>query len=323
MIYSGIAGTGSYLPEKVLTNHDLPAYLETSHDWIVQRTGIEQRHIANQTETVAFMGAKAARQALAAADCSIDEVDLIVVASCSNESIFPSTACLIQEILAIPNCAALDVQAACSGFIYALSMAQAQIQIGQARCALVIGSEAMSRVVDWTDRSICVLFGDGAGAVVLKAQQQPGIWSTHLNANGRQKDILYLKNCATEALAQQTSYEKPYMQMLGREVFKVAVRVLEETARTIMARHQLEISDIQWLISHQANRRIIEATAEKLGLSQEQLIITVNQHSNTSTASIPLALDQAVRLGQIQRGDKLLLVAVGGGMAWGSALVTY
>ena len=315
MSFAKIITTGSYLPETVLTNIELEKKVDTSDEWITQRTGIRQRHIASETETTAYMGAKAASVALEQAGLKPQDIDLIIVATCSPDKIFPSTACLIQEALGVPMCAAFDIQAACSGFIYGLSTATQFIQNKQARRALVIGSEAMSRVVDWEERSTCVLFGDGAGAVVLEASDEPGVLSTHLQANGEFKDILYLNNAKMAS--------DSYLRMEGNPVFKQAVKWLSEIAREAIDANSLTPSDIDWIIPHQANIRIIKSTAKKLGVSMDKVVVTVQNHANTSGASIPMALDLAIRDGRVQRGQHLLLEAFGGGLTWGSALVRY
>lgn len=308
MKYSVIAGTGGYLPPTVFTNADWEKRVETSDAWIVERTGIHSRHIADANETASGMGAEAAKAAMQAANCLPEDIDMIVVVTGAPDKIFPSTACIIQEKLKIPTCIAFDLQAACTGFVYALSVADQYIKTGAVRSALVIGTELMSRLIDWSDRNTCVLFGDGAGAVVLKASDTPGILSTNLYAQGCYGDILTAD---------------PLIYMEGRKVFKIAVTKLGEMVQDILHKHQLTSDQIDWLIPHQANIRIIQATAEKLGLPMEKVICTVATHSNTSSASIPLALDAAVRDGRVQRGQKLLLEAFGGGLTWGSALVNY
>lgn len=315
-IYSKIAGTGGYLPSKIVTNHDLEKQIDTTHEWIVERSGIHQRHIAGPDETASSMGFSAAQKAIEAAQISPQDIDLIIVATSTGDRIFPSTACLIQHHLDISGFPAFDVTAACAGFNYALGVADQFIQTGTARCALVVGSEVMSRIIDWQDRKTCVLFADGAGAVVLTASQTPGIHSTHLRADGKYKDFL----CMPTGFKPD---EKAYLQMSGREVFKVAVQQLAQILTETLAAHQLQKEDIDWLVPHQANIRIINAMAKHLDLSMDRVIITLDKQGNTSSASIPLALDQAIRDGRIQRGDRLILESFGGGFAWGSALVTY
>lgn len=321
-IYSKILGTGSYLPTAVVTNHDLAKRLETSHDWIVQRTGIHQRCIANQNETVASMASDAAQKAIKSANISPDEIDLIIVASCSGESVFPSAAGMVQRNLNIPACPAFDVSAACAGFIYNLSIADAFIRTGQVRHALVIGSEVMSRVVNPDDRSIAVLFGDGAGAVVLGSSNLPGIIDTKIYADGSYGDILKLSHMYP-CDASSNEYAPYYIHMEGREVFKVAVTKLEEMVDNIILENGLSKSDLDWLVPHQANYRIIKAVAKRLELPEEQVILTVAEHANTSAASIPLALDQGIRDKRIKHGDLILLESFGGGLAWGASLVRY
>ncbi|CAM4463545.1 MAG: 3-oxoacyl-[acyl-carrier-protein] synthase 3 [Legionellaceae bacterium] len=322
MNYSRIIGTGSYLPEKIITNFDLQRMIETTDEWIVERTGIRQRHIAGEQDTASTMAAAAARKALSAANLEANDIDLIVVATSTAEKAFPSAACLVQQHLGIKNqCPAFDIVAACAGFNYALAVVNGFIRTGIAKNALVIGSEIMSRIIDWTDRSTCILFGDGAGAVILSANEQPGIISTHLHADGHYKDLLYATNNPTAASMEVI--EAPYLKMRGNELFKIAVQQLGHLVTETLAANNLPSDAIRWLIPHQANLRIITATAKKLNLSMEQVIVTVDQHGNTSSASVPLALDVGIRDGRIQRGDILLLESFGGGLAWGSALIEY
>lgn len=316
MHYTRITGTGSYLPVQIFTNQDWEKRVETTHEWIVERTGIHSRHIANPDETAAFMGAKAAQKALEMANVKPQQVQMIIVATATPDKIFPSTACLIQKKLSIPAGIAFDIQAACTGFIYALSIADQYIKSGAIDCALVIGAELMSKVMDWSDRNTCVLFGDGAGAVVLQKSNDAGILATDLSADGQYDDILYLNN-------PQLISEKAYLQMQGQKVFKIAVTKLGEIARAVHDKYKIKPEEIDWLIPHQANVRIIKATAEKLGLPMEKVILTVETHSNTSSASIPLALDVAVRDGRVQKGQTLLLEAFGAGLTWGTALVKF
>jgi 3-oxoacyl-[acyl-carrier-protein] synthase III len=319
MKYSRIIGTGSYLPEKTLTNLELENMVDTTDEWIVSRTGIKSRHIAAKDETSASMGTVAAKRAMEMAEVNGKEIDFIVVGTSTPDKIFPSTACLIQEQLGLSFCPAFDVNAACAGFNYALGMADQFIRSGSAKVALVIGSEVMSRIIDWQDRSTCILFADGAGAVLLKGDSSPGIHSIHLHADGNYKDLLYTPHGSVLEIAQ----ESPYMKMQGSEVFKIAVKKLGEVVEEALEVNQLKQGEIDWLIPHQANLRIIAAVAKRLHLPLERVIITIERHGNTSAASIPLALDEAVRDGRVQPGDKLLLEGFGGGFAWGAALVTY
>ncbi len=321
-MYSRITGTGGYLPENVMTNADLEKIVETSDDWITERTGIRQRHIAVEGETTCDLAEKAARQAIEAAGLKPQDIDLIVVATTTPDRIFPSTACLLQARLDIHGCAAFDVQAVCTGFVYALSIAEKFIRTGSAIRALVVGAETTSRILDWTDRSTCVLFGDGAGAVVLEASEEAGILSTHLHADGEYSDLLTVPDGVSQGFDKMKAGEA-YIQMQGNEVFKMAVKTLGRIVDETLAANDLEKSDIDWLIPHQANIRIIQATAKKLNMSMDQVVVTVDHHGNTSAASIPLALNVAVRDGRIKRGEMLLLEAFGGGFTWGSALLKY
>lgn len=316
MIWSRIAGTGSYLPPRIVTNDDLAKRMDTSDEWIRTRTGIRQRHIADPSQTSSDLGLEASRQALAAAQVAPKDVDLIIVATATPDYIFPSTACIIQAKLGIKGCAAFDVQAVCSGFVYALTIAERFIRSGQHRCALVIGAEVYSRILDWTDRGTAVLFGDGAGAVVLRADSKPGILASVLHADGSYADILSVPGNVSAGKI----IGSPYLQMDGQAVFKFAVKVLDESAHETLAQCGLNVDDIDWLIPHQANLRILEATARKLGLDQSRLIVTVDRHGNTSAASIPLALDVAVRDGRIKPGHRVMLEGVGGGFTWGAVL---
>jgi len=321
-MYSRIAGTGGYLPENVMTNADLEKIVETSDDWITDRTGIKQRHIAVEGETTCDLAEKAALQAIEAAGLKPQDIDLIVVATTTPDRIFPSTACLLQARLDIHGCAAFDVQAVCTGFVYALSIAEKFIRTGSATRALVVGAETTSRIIDWTDRSTCVLFGDGAGAVVLEASEEAGILSTHLHADGEYSDLLTVPDGVSQGFDKMKAGEA-YIQMQGNEVFKMAVKTLGRIVDETLAANNLEKRDIDWLIPHQANIRIIQATAKKLNMSMDQVVVTVDHHGNTSAASIPLALNVAVRDGRIKRGEMLLLEAFGGGFTWGSALLKY
>jgi len=317
MIYSRIVGTGSYLPQRIVTNAELAERMDTSDEWIRTRTGIRQRHIAETTQTASDLALPASRDALAAAGIEPSEVDLIVVATSTPDYVFPSTACLLQAKLGIRGCPAFDLQAVCSGFVYGLAVADKFIQSGQHKCALVVGTEVFSRILDWNDRGTAVLFGDGAGAVVLRADTRPGVMASTLHADGSYADILSVPgNVCGGAIA-----GSPFLRMDGQAVFKFAVRVLDEVARETLARCGLGIADVDWLIPHQANVRILEATAKRLGIDQTRVIITVDRHGNTSAASVPLALDLAVRDGRIRPGQRVLLEGVGGGFTWGAALV--
>lgn len=319
MTYSRIAGTGSYLPEKVLSNHDLEQMVETSDQWIRERTGIEKRHIVADDETTTDLAVNAAMQAIEAAGVTAQDIDLIIVATTTPTRVFPSTAALVQERLDIHGCPAFDVQAVCTGFVYALTIADKFIRTGSSQRALVIGAESLSRIVDWTDRNTCVLFGDGAGAVILEASEDTGILSTHIHSDGQYNQLLSVPTGPGSV----ASDIEPYIEMQGNEVFKVAVKTLSAIVDETLNANQLQKSDIDWLIPHQANIRIIAATAKKLAMSMDHVVVTVDQHGNTSAASIPLALDAAVRDGRIQRGETLLLEAFGGGFTWGSALLQY
>ena len=322
--YARITGTGSYLPPRRLTNHDLAAELaqrgiETSDEWIVERTGIRARHFVDASQNASDLAVGAARHAIEAAGCQPADIDLIIVATSTPDMVFPSTACIVQAKLGIVGCPAFDVQAVCSGFVYALTVADAMIKTGSARRALVIGAEVFSRILDFTDRGTCVLFGDGAGAVVLEASETPGILATELHADGRHVGIL----CVPGTVAGGQVLGDPLLKMDGQAVFKLAVGVLEQAARAALAKAGRSDSDIDWLIPHQANIRIMQGTAKKLKLPLDKLIVTVDQHGNTSAASVPLALDHGVRTGQIRRGQTLLLEGVGGGFTWGAALIDF
>ncbi len=321
MIYSRIAGTGGHLPERILTNEELERMVDTSDEWITERTGIKKRHIV-EGETTCDLAEKAARRAIDAAGITPADIDLIIVATTTPDRIFPSTACLLQARLDVHGSPAFDVQAVCTGFVYALGLADMFVKAGKAKNALVVGAETLSNIVDWTDRSTCVLFGDGAGAVVLSAAEEPGILSTHLHANGQYKELLTVPAGLSEH-PEVLKSGKAFMEMKGNEVFKVAVNTLGRIVDETLAANGLQKSDIDWLVPHQANIRIIAATARKLDMSMDNVVVTVHEHGNTSAASIPLALDIAVRDGRIQRGDTLLLEAFGGGFTWGSALLKY
>jgi len=323
-IYSRISGTGSYLPPRRLTNADLVAELaaqgiESSDDWIVERTGIRARHFVDAGVGSSDLGAEAARLAMQAAGCQPSDIDLIIVATSTPDMVFPSTAALLQSKLGIVGCPVFDVQAVCSGFIYAMTVADAMIKTGTAKRALVIGAEVFSRILDFKDRTTCVLFGDGAGAVVLEASSTPGILATDIHADGKYSELL----CVPGHVSGGAILGDPVLKMDGQAVFKLAVGVLEETALASLSKAGLNASDIDWLVPHQANIRIMQSTARKLKMSMDKVIVTVDQHGNTSAASIPLALDHGVRSGQITKGQTLMLEGVGGGFTWGSVLLKY
>lgn len=317
MTYSRIIGTGSYLPEKKLSNRDLESMVDTSDEWIYTRTGIRNRHIAAEYETTSDLALKASQRAIAAANIDASEIDLIIVATSTPDMIFPSTACLLQAKLGIKGGAAFDLQAVCTGFVYALATADSFIRSGQHRCALVIGAEIFSRILDWTDRGTCVLFGDGAGAVVLRASDTPGVLSSHLHSDGSYANIL----CTPGSVKNGAVSGVPFLKMEGNSVFKLAVKVLDDVGREALAANDLSIDQIDWFIAHQANVRIIHASAKKLGLPLDRVVVTVENHGNTSAASIPLALDVAVADGRIKRGQHVLLEGVGGGFTWGAVLL--
>lgn len=319
MVYSSIAGTGSFLPPKVVTNDDLSQRLETSDAWIRERTGIARRHIAEESQSSSDLALEASRAALQAAGVGPADIDLIIVATSTPDFIFPSTACLLQAKLGATECAAFDVQAVCSGFVYALSVADKFIKSGQHKCALVVGAEVFSRILDWNDRGTCVLFGDGAGAVVLRASDAPGIHSSILRADGRHAGMLSVPGNVSGGKV----IGSPFLQMVGNQVFKFAVKVLDEVGRDTLASAGATVEDVDWLIPHQANVRILDATARKLGIPSEKVAVTVDHHGNTSAASIPLALDEYVRAGRIKRGHRLLMEGVGGGFTWGAVYATY
>ena len=318
MIHSRIVGTGSYLPPRVVTNEELSLKLDTSDAWIQERTGIRQRHIADESQASSDLALEAGRRALDAAGMKAGDIDLIIVATSTPDFIFPSTACLLQAKLGVKGCAAFDVQAVCSGFVYALATADSLIKNGMANKALVVGAEVFSRILDWNDRATAVLFGDGAGAVVLAAGEQPGVHASVLHADGSQVGILSVPGnvCGGRIIG------SPFLQMQGKEVFKLAVRVLDESAREVAAAAGMKLEDIDWLIPHQANVRILEATAKRMGLPRGRLVVTVDHHANTSAASVPLALDEYVRANRILPGHKVMLQGVGGGFTWGASLVT-
>ena len=322
MNYPRITGTGSYLPERVVTNSELAASMDTSDEWIRERTGIRQRRIVDEAESTCDLAERAAREALAAAGAAPSTLDLIVVGTTTPDRIYPSTACRLQARLGAGGCPAFDVQAVCAGFIYALGVAEKFFRAGAAGRALVVGADTHSRLLDWSDRGTCVLFGDGAGAVVLEASESPGVISTHLHADGRYEPLLYVEG-GTPRGAGRMADGGACTKMQGNEVFKVAVRTLHRIAGETLAANGMERSDVDWLIPHQANIRIIEATARKLGMPMDRVVVTVGDHGNTSAASVPLALDTAVRDGRVQPGQVLLLEAFGGGFTWGSALIRY
>jgi len=311
VIYSRISGTGSYLPERVMTNTELEELVDTSDEWIADRTGIRKRHIVGENETTCDIAEQASRRALDTAGIRPQDIDLIIVATTTPDRIFPSTACLLQQRLDMHGQTAFDLQAVCTGFVYALGVADKFIRSGSVKRALVVGADSLSRIVDWTDRSTCVLFGDGAGAVVLEASEEAGILSTHLHADGKYNELL------------QVPQDSQYIHMQGNEVFKVAVNTLGRIVDETLSANNMSKDDIDWLVPHQANIRIIAATARKLKMPMERVVVTVEEHGNTSAASIPLALDVAVRDGRIKRGETVLLEAFGGGFTWGSALMKY
>lgn len=322
-IYSRIAGTGSYLPEKVLTNDDLAKFVDTSDEWIASRTGIRERHIAAEGETTSDLAFHAATRAMEAAGVSASEIDLIIVGTTTPDIIFPSTACLLQARLGANGCGAFDVNAACSGFLYAFSIADKFIKSGDAKTVLVVGAETLTRMVDWSERTTAVLFGDGAGAVVLKADTETGILSTHLHADGAKKELLWNPVGVSAGFRDDQPNAGVRIQMAGSDVFKYAVKALDSVVEETLQANGLDRHDIDWLIPHQANLRIIEATAKRLDMPMDRVVVTVDKHGNTSSGSVPLALDEAVRSGRVQRGQLLLLEAFGGGFTWGSALLRY
>lgn len=319
MSHARIAGTGSYLPERIVTNSELESRIDTSDEWIVSRTGIESRHVAANGEMTSDLALHASRQAMTAAGVTAADVDLIIVATTTPDMVFPSTACLLQAKLGVTQGAAFDVQAVCTGFIYALATAEKFVASGSAKCALVVGAEVFSRLLDWNDRRTCVLFGDGAGAVIVQRSEAPGILSSHLHADGRYANILQVSG----GIAEGKVRGNPYLEMDGGAVFKFAVRNLGDCAQQALAHNGLRGDQLDWLIPHQANMRIIKAIAERVGLPMTQVVTTVARHGNTSAASVPLALDHAVRDGRIQPGQHLLLEGVGGGMTWGAVLIRW
>ena len=322
MIYSKITGTGSYLPEQVLTNSELEKIVDTTDEWIRSRTGIEKRHVARDDETTCDLAEKASRAAIKMAGKKENDIDLIIIATTTPDVIFPSTACLLQQRLNIHGCPAFDIQAVCTGFIYALHIANLFIKNGNTKCALIVGSETMTRIVDWKDRNTCVLFGDGAGAIILEESKTPGILSTHIHADGAYQELLSVP-AGISSDYNLVKSNKAFIKMQGNEVFKVAVNTLGGIVDETLQANSMSNTDIDWLVPHQANTRIISAMAKKLDMPISRVVVTVDQHGNTSAASIPLALDVAVKDGRIKENDTLLLPAFGGGFTWGSALLKY
>ena len=322
MSYARITGTGSYLPEKILTNKDLENIVDTSDEWIRDRTGITERHIADDDEFTVDLAEHAARNAIEAAGISVDDIDLVIVATTTPDRVFPSTACLLQQRLDIHGCAAFDVQAVCTGFVYGLGVANQFFKAGTSKCALVVGAETLSRILDWSDRNTCVLFGDGAGAVVLQADEETGILSSHLHADGSYEHLLTVPYGVSTG-SSQILEGSGGITMKGNEVFKMAVNTLGRIVDETLQYNNMQKSDIDWLVPHQANIRIINATARKLSMSLDHVVVTVDKHGNTSAASVPLALDVAVRDGRIKKGETLMLEAFGGGFTWGSVLLKF
>lgn len=322
-MYSRIAGTGHYAPKKVLTNADMEKLVDTTDEWIRTRSGIERRHVATDDETTSDFAVEAAKAAMDAAGVGPGDIDFIVVGTTTPDLVFPNVGCLVQRRLGIHGCAAFSVEAACSGFIYALSVADKFVSSGQSRCALVIGAETLSRITNWEDRSTCVLFGDGAGAIVLQPSDEPGVISTHLHADGRHGDLLTTLTGISVQPEGDALRDGFNVRMAGNEVFKVAVKSLESIVDETLAANSMDKSEIDWLIPHQANMRIIQATAKRLNMPMDKVVLTLSEYGNTSAASVPMALDVAVRDGRIKRGHMLLLEAFGGGFTWGSALLRY
>ena len=317
MRFSRIVGTGSYLPERILTNAELESMVDTTDDWIVSRTGIRQRHIAADNEFTSDLALNASLEAVKAAGIVPSDIDLIIVATTTPDKIFPSTACLLQHRLGISGCPAFDIQAVCSGFVYALTVADQFVKNGMANCALVVGAETISRITDWADRGNCILWGDGAGAVIIKASDTAGIVTSLLHADGQHADLLHVSSGSSVSQGERT------IKMEGNPVFKIAVNTLDQIVDETLAKLNMKKTDIDWLVPHQANIRIIQATAKKLGMSMDKVVVTVDKHGNTSAASIPLALDEAVKDGRILRGDTVLMEAFGAGFTWGSVLLKY
>ncbi|HCB68187.1 MAG TPA: 3-oxoacyl-ACP synthase [Methylophilaceae bacterium] len=317
MIYSKIIGTGGYLPEKILNNRDLEKMFETTDEWITTRTGIKERHIVSAHQYTSDLAVEASKKAIEVSGINPNKIDLIIVATTTPDKIFPSTACIVQTKLGLSLCPAFDIQAVCSGFVYALSVADNFIKTGSAKCVLVIGADTMSRITDYSDRSNAILWGDGGGAVLLEASDQPGILSTHIHADGAYEKLLQVPSGVSHQKGKAT------IEMQGNQVFKIAVNTLDSIVDETLEINELEKSDIDWLVPHQANIRILEATAKKLNMSMDRVIVTIDRHGNTSAASIPLALDTAIREDKIKRGETLLMEAFGGGFTWGSALIKY
>ncbi len=322
MIYSKIAGTGKYLPDHILTNKDLEEIVDTSDDWIKSRTGVEKRHIASDDQSTSDLAYEAAKIAIRNSSININEIDLIIVGTCTPDLVFPNTATLVQEKLGIGGCPAFSLETACSGFIYAAAVADKFIRLGEAKCALVIGADCLSRLLDWTDRSTCVLFGDGAGAVILKPSSESGIISCHLGSDGQYKDLLCYPIGPSKDLHKAGSPDAKLL-MSGNEVFKVAVRTLGKLAEKTLRDNDIDQDKLDWLVPHQANMRIIKATAKRLKLPLSKVILTVQDHGNSSSASIPMALDVGIEDGRIQRGQLILMEGFGGGFTWGSILMRY
>jgi 3-oxoacyl-[acyl-carrier-protein] synthase-3 len=322
MTYARIIGTGSYLPENVMTNSDLEKIVDTTDQWIRERTGIEQRHIAVEGQTTVDLAEQASRLAIKSAGIKASDIDLIIFATSTPDKIFPSSACILQARLDIHGCPAFDIQAVCTGFVYALAVAEKFIKTGSSKKALIIGAEVFSRILNWQDRATCVLFGDGAGAVILEASEETGILSTHIHADGKYENLLRVPYGIADGY-DQVKAGKAFVEMKGNEVFKMAVNTLGRIVDETLAANNMMKSDIDWLVPHQANIRIITATAKKLKMSMDQVVVTVNKHGNTSAASIPLALDVAVRDGRIKENELLLFEAFGGGFTWGSVLTRF
>jgi len=320
MTYSRIVGTGRYLPERIMTNFDLEKIVDTTDEWIRTRTGVERRHVVAEDQTTSDMCVEAAKKAIENADVDVSDIDLVITGTTSPDLIFPNVSTLIQHRLGIPACTAFSLEAACTGFIYALTMADKFIRLGEAKCALVIGAECITKLMDWKDRNTCVLFGDGAGAVIVKPSEEPGIMSTHLGADGQYKDLLYYPVGASNQLA-KAGTDEAAIQMTGSDVFKVAVKTLGGIASETLEKAGIDKNELDWLIPHQANIRIIQATAKRLDLPMEKVILTVQDHGNTSAASVPMALDVGIRDGRVKKGQLILMEAFGGGFTWGSVLM--
>jgi 3-oxoacyl-[acyl-carrier-protein] synthase-3 len=320
MTYSRIVGTGRYLPERIMTNFDMEKIVDTSDEWIRTRTGVERRHVVAEDQTTSDMCVEAARIAIADAGIDVSDIDLVITGTTTPDLVFPNISTLIQHRLGIPACTAFSLEAACTGFIYALAMADKFIRLGDAKCALILGAECITKLMDWNDRNTCVLFGDGAGAVIVKPSEEPGLISTHLGADGQYKDLLFYPVGVSKDLA-KAGTDEAAINMTGNEVFKVAVKTLGGIATETLEKAGIEQSELDWLIPHQANIRIIQATAKRLGLPMEKVILTVQDHGNTSAASVPMALDVGIRDGRVQKGQLILMEAFGGGFTWGSVLM--